>query len=168
MGIRYYAYAFDKDQTDQAMENPRAFISSDPLADAWGFEPHARVATATLEQAVPERDMLYLDKAWRNLQLITGPRSAAGSARPSYRMFEGDVTMCEGGWVPAYGALAPAEVADVARDLAAVEDELAAVSLRRVGATQDDVAYALHFLDRARVFAEGLAADGRGMAYMIG
>ena len=33
MGIRYYAYAFDNDQTDRALANPRAFISQDPLAD---------------------------------------------------------------------------------------------------------------------------------------
>jgi hypothetical protein len=55
MGIRYYAYAFEKDQTDQALANPRAFIASDPLADACGFEPHA---TATL------RALLRRDAAW--------------------------------------------------------------------------------------------------------
>jgi hypothetical protein len=58
LGIRYCACAFDADQTDQAQADPRAFISSDPLADAWGFEPHANPAVATSQQRVPERDLL--------------------------------------------------------------------------------------------------------------
>lgn len=168
MGIRYYAYAFDADRTDWALANPRAFISSDPLADAWGFEPHAAVAAVKFEQAVPERDMLYLDKAWRYLQSLTAPTSTAGPARPAFRMFEGDVIMCDGGWLPWYGALAPAQVVEVAQDLAAMAGHLATAGLRCAGASDDDVAYALHFLGRARTFVAGLAEDKRGMAYMIG
>ncbi len=129
MGIRYYAYAFERDQEDQALGDPRGIISSDPLSDAWGFEPHASVAAVTFKQAVPERDMLYLDKAWRYLQQITGPPSATTPARPAYRMFEGRVTMRREGWIPWYRALASAEMAEVARDLAVVTDHMAATCL---------------------------------------
>lgn len=37
MGIRYYAYAFENDQTERVVADPRRFISDDPLADAWGI-----------------------------------------------------------------------------------------------------------------------------------
>lgn len=40
MGIRYYAYAFDADRAQQAVDDPHSILSSDPLADAWGLEPH--------------------------------------------------------------------------------------------------------------------------------
>lgn len=168
MGIRYYAYAFDRDQTDQALKDPRTFIADDPLADAWGFQPHARAAFATFKQAVPEKDMLYLDKAWRYLQLITGPASPKGSARAAFRMFQGDVTMCDEGWVPCCRALTPAAVAEAAHDLATIDDERAAVDLAAFVPSDDEVLYALQYLGRARTFATDLAVDGRGMAYMIG
>jgi hypothetical protein len=168
MGIRYYAYAFDKDQTDQALVDPKAFIGRDPLADAWGFEPGARVATVSFEQAVPERDMLYLDKAWDWLQVATRPTSDDGSARPAFRLFEGAVTMRHDGWIPWYRALAPAEVVDVADDLADLPDDRVAFTLRRAGATNGDVAYALQYLRSTRAFVHGLVRDGRGLAYMIG
>ena len=38
MGIRYYAYAFDADQTEAALADPHHFLSDDPLADAWGLD----------------------------------------------------------------------------------------------------------------------------------
>lgn len=161
MGIRYYAYAFDSDQTERALADPRAFIGSDPLADAWGFEPHARVAAVSFEQAVPERDLLYLDKAWRELQLLTAPDAGSRRCRPAYRMFEGEVEMRYDGWIPWVRALTPAEVVDVADDLAALVEELNAESF-------EGRDYVLHFLDRARTFVMGLAEDGRGMAYLIG
>ncbi|MEZ0578327.1 DUF1877 family protein [Nocardioides sp. MH1] len=168
MGIRYYAYAVDADQADRALADPRAFISSDPLADAWGMKPHAAVSVASFEQTVPERDMLYLDKAWRGLQVLTGPRSGAGAARPAYRMFEGKVEMCGDGWIPWYRALAPAQVHEVAQDLGDLQREVAAVGLRRIGASGVNLSYAVDYLDRATRFVRRLAADGRGMAYMIG
>lgn len=160
MGIRYYAYAFEKDSTQQALADPQAFISSDPLANAWGFEPHARVATVTFQQSVPERDMLYLDKAWRALQSVTGP------TRVAFRMFEGDVTMCGLGWYPWYRALTPEEVADVAEDLRVLVEEDATKGLSALSDRDRDEV--LHFLPRARVFVEGLVSEGRGMVYMIG
>ena len=167
MGIRYYAYAFDNDQTEQALADPEAFVASDPLADAWGFEPHAVVATATMEQAVPKQDMLYLDKLWWELQAITAPTPGA-PARPSYRMFEGDVTMCREGWAPWFRALAPTEMAAIARDLAALQDDFPAERLRHLSRSDDFAADARVFLDRARVFVDGLVAHRRGMVYMIG
>lgn len=161
MGIRYYAYAFEGHQTEQALADPRAFIGADPLADAWGFEPGARVATVSFEQAVPERDLLYLDKAWRELQLLTRPDSPSGRPRPAYRMFEGQVQMCGDGWIPWVRALSPAELIDVADDVADLADELHADSFA-------DRDYVLDFLQRARRFVTDLAAEGRGMAYLIG
>ena len=73
MGIRYYAYAFDADLAQRAVHDPDSILSSDPLADAWGLEPHASVSVATFEQVSPKRDMLYLDKAWSALQSLTRP-----------------------------------------------------------------------------------------------
>lgn len=158
MGIRYYAYAFEGSETSRALADPRAFIASDPLADAWGFEPHARVSTPSFVQSVSKRDMLYLDKAWPRLQALTGPERDGGIARASYRMFEGDVTMLGDGWLGWYRALAPVEMIDIAQDLR--DPALAS-------AAEHDL-YAMHYLQEARTFAEALVADGRGMAYMIG
>ena len=44
MGIRYYAYAFSADLAQRAIDDPHSILSSDPLADAWGLEPHASVS----------------------------------------------------------------------------------------------------------------------------
>ncbi len=169
MGIRYYAYAFDEDRTESALANPHAFVSSDPLADAWGFEPHARVATPTFEQVIPERDMLYLDKAWRPLQLLTGPSPATAVARPAYRMFEGDVAMRPGGWTwdPWVRVLTPPEIEPIAQDLRDLTSGEALRRLPEVRVRDDDVAYALQFLDRAHRFVDGLARECRGMVYLI-
>lgn len=88
MGIRYYAYAFDSEQTENALADPLSVIGSDPLADAWGLEPGSS-GGVTDRQSVPERDLLYLDKAWPYLQGLTAPRPSSGAARAAYRMFEG-------------------------------------------------------------------------------
>lgn len=169
MGIRYYAYAFDQELSDQAREDPRSLISDDPLADAWGLEPHATVSYTTFEQAVSERDMLYLDKAWRELQFLTGPREPGGTARPAYTMFEGEVTMHDLGWEAWVRPLLPEDLPQIERDLA----DLVSVEMERIPrspATVDsrDEAYLMHFLRRAHEFVAGLVADGRGMVYMIG
>lgn len=137
MGIRYYAYAFDSDRTADALADPRAFISGDPLADAWGFEPHARLAVATFEQSVPARDMLYLDKAWRELRWLTSSTQPSEPARPAYRMFEGQVAFSEDGWswTPWVRALEPADVRLIAQDLGELTADVARDRLRRDGAT---------------------------------
>ena len=98
MGIRYYAYAFDAALTEQAVADPDSILSSDPLADAWGLEPHASVSATIFEQVSPNRDMLYLDKAWSALQSLTRPVSDDPAAGASFRMFEGSVALHDMGW----------------------------------------------------------------------
>ncbi|WP_309073131.1 DUF1877 family protein [Paenarthrobacter sp.] len=170
MGIRYYAYAFDGDVTDQVLSDPRSVVSADPLADAWGLEPGVRISRTTFEQAVCERDMLYLDKAWRHLQVLTAPLRAGITARPAFRMFEGSITMHDEGWDPWVRALTPSEVLAIAQDLDEVSD--GEVGLRLPVSSHVDrdreVDYAVGYLRRARTFAKNLADDGRGMVYLIG
>ncbi|HNP56943.1 MAG TPA: DUF1877 family protein [Gordonia sp. (in: high G+C Gram-positive bacteria)] len=171
MGIRYYAYAYEAENVEQAVANPASVISDDPLADAWGFEPHTYgVINATFEQSVPEADMLYLDKAWSLLQCATEPNEGE-PARPAFRMFEGQVTQTGMGHLPFVRVLTPAEVVDVAKDLADISDQEVADRLHAhkfYGPTHgDDLSYALDYLERARTFMRGLVGSGRGMAYTI-
>ncbi|WP_426990137.1 DUF1877 family protein [Pseudarthrobacter sp. Y6] len=172
MGIRYYAYAFDGNLTDQALVDPLSFLSNDPLADAWGFEHCATVNTPMFEQAVPNRDMLYLDKAWRHLQCLTAPAEPDLMARRAYRMFEGAVVMNDMGWEPWVRTLTPPEVLAVARDLEEVSDEDVELRLRESHCFSLDfdgeVDYVVSYLRQARTFTANLAAEGRGMVYMIG
>lgn len=170
MGIRYYAYAFDANQSEQARRDPRSLISSDPLADAWGLEPHAAVSYTMFEQSVPERDMLYLDKAWGGLQVITGPQGRGLLARPAYAMFEGEVTMHCSGWDPWVRALLPEELPAIERDLRDLSDTEVSRILREDPSCTEacDDAYVLPHLRRAHEFVAGLVSDGRGMVYMIG
>ncbi|WP_449281354.1 hypothetical protein [Leucobacter sp.] len=169
MGIRHYAYAFDPGLSDQARTDPRSLISSDPLADAWGLEPHAAISCTNFEQAVPERDMLYLDKAWRELQFLTGLRELGGPPRPACAMFEGEVTMHSMGWESYVGPLFPGDLPEIERDPADLIGGEAMRILRGSAAVdRRDEAYAMQYLRRAREFVAGLVADGRGMVYMIG
>ncbi|MEE2521270.1 DUF1877 family protein [Pseudarthrobacter sp. J75] len=174
MGIRYYAYAFDGNLTDQALADPLAFLSADPLADAWGLEPGADTSFTTFKQTVPDRDMLYLDKAWRQLQCLTARVEPGLMPRCSYRMFEGTVEM-DGdgmGWEPWVRALTPPEVLAVARDLEEVQDADVESWLRESPSSMWDFdtefGYVVTFLRKARTFTANLAAEGRGMVYMIG
>jgi hypothetical protein len=170
MGIRYYAYAFDGDRTEEALADPHASMSSDPLADAWGFGPHASMAVTAFEQSVPQRDLLYLDKAWQDLQALTGSTPSRRLARPAYRMFEGQVALSSDGcsWTPWVRALGPAEVSIIARDLSELTADVARDHPRAEGATESHYDYVLHFLERASRFVGRLAREGRGMAYLIG
>lgn len=172
MGIRYYAYAFDGNLTDQALIDHLSFLSDDPLADAWGFEHGATVSTPTFEQAVPSRDMLYLDKAWRHLQCLTAPAEPDLIARHAHRMFEGAVVMNDMGWEPWVRTLTPPEVLAVAGDLGHVSDEDVEVRLREshfFGREFDgELDYVVSHLRKARTFTANLAAEGRGLVYMIG
>lgn len=173
MGIRYYAYAFDADLAQRAVDDPHSILSSDPLADAWGLEPHAAVSVATFEQVVPKRDMLYLDKAWRALQALTRPTSDGGVVRASYRMFEGNVTMHGLGWDPWVRTILPEEVPAICDDLCAIDEDRVRAWARtwRSPHGADDEAelrYVLDYLGRSQEFVESLAIDDRGMVYLIG
>lgn len=171
MGIRYYAYAFGVDQREQAIMSPRTVVADDPLADAWGLPPGCKNGWTNFQQASSDRDMLYLDKAWRELQIVTRPESDGIAPRPAYAMFEGEVAwrgMCHDGWIR---AILPEDVPAVAEDIESVTDDEMRHRLHgaaRVG--QDPVEgleYALDFLGRARRFVGRLVDDGRGMVYAI-
>ena len=173
MGIRYYAYAFDRDLAQQAVDDPHSILSSDPLADAWGMEPHVSVSVATFEQVSPKRDMLYLDKAWSALQSLTRPMLDNPGAGAAYRMFEGNVTMHGMGWDPWVRTILPEEVP-------AIRDDLCSIDQSRVQAwartwrsphgadDESELRYVLDFLGRAQEFIQALATDRRGMVYLIG
>jgi hypothetical protein len=174
MGIRYYAYAFDSDQAVQALADPLTVIGFDPLADAWGLEPGSSEGVTDFRQSLPERDLLYLDKAWPYLQRLTAPRSSDDAPRAAYRMFEGQVTFARDGctWRPWVRALAPHDVALIARDLETINDGDIKAGLTGSCLSgpvpESEVAYAAAFLDRAKGFVHAAASDGRGFAYMIG
>ena len=173
MGIRYYAYAFDAELTQQAIDDPHSILSSDPLADAWGMEPHASVSVTTFEQTSPKSDMLYLDKAWSALQSLTYPTLDARGAGPAYRMFEGRVAMRGMGWDPWIRTIMPEEVPAIRDDLCAFDESRArawAVDWRSpFGADpEDEIRYVTDFLERAIELVTALAEDGRGMVCMIG
>jgi hypothetical protein len=149
MGIRYYAYAFDAELTEWVLADPRSFLS----------------------ETLPDSEMLYLDKAWSYLQALTG--SPKGEApRPAFQMFEGEVTMMDGGWEPWVRALPPDQVDVVARDLSTITDGEAETRFRELAShrpdPEEDVDYAGHYLRRAQEFIGSLTAAGRGLVYMIG
>lgn len=173
MGIRYYAYAFDADHAQQAIEHPYSILSSDPLADAWGLEPHATCSVATFEQVPPKRDMLYLDKAWSALQSLTHPASDTPAVGSCFRMFEGAVTMHDMGWDPWVRTILPGEVVAIHDDLSRFDEPRVRAWARtwrgRHGAAEaDELRYVLDYLKQAQEFVASLAADGRGMVYLIG
>ncbi|WP_264795163.1 hypothetical protein [Arthrobacter mangrovi] len=174
MGIRYYAYAFDDDRAVEALAAPLTVIGTDPLADALGLEPGFMMGVTDFRQSLPERDFLYLDKAWPHLQRITAPPSSGAGARAAYRMFEGRVTYSDGGltWSPWVRALPPQEVPLIARDLDTISDDDVEASLGGFcsshQALESELAYAAQFLHRARLFVRAVASEGRGFAYMIG
>ncbi|MCP2047521.1 UNVERIFIED_ORG: hypothetical protein J3D58_001593 [Paenarthrobacter nicotinovorans] len=172
MGIRYYAYAyaFDADVTDLVLADPRRFVESDPLADAWGFDSADGVTSAMFKQAVPDCDMLYLDKAWRQLQACTAPHTAGMGARPASRMFEGQVTMHHDGWDPWLRVLAPGEMAAVSQDLDSISKSDLRLGLGDLpyADKESDFHSTPEYLQRARSFATNLTSTGRGMVYVIG
>jgi len=174
MGIRYYAYAFDSDQTRKALADPLTVIGSDPLADACGLEPGFTQGVTDFRQSLPERDLLYLDKAWPYLQWLTAPRSSGAAARAAYRMFEGQVTYADDGftWRPWVRALPPHDVALIARDLETINGHDIKAGLSGAQSSgqllDSELAYATAFLYKARAFVHAVASDRRGFAYMIG
>lgn len=163
MGIRYYAYAFNSDQTEVALADPERLLSADPLADAWGFPRGAVRAVTNFEQSVPKSEMLYLDKAWSGLQRITASTNRNDPARPAARMFEGQVTPYESGWIAWVRAIMPEEVPGIATDLASLvqEDWHKKVEV-------DDHDYINDYLERSAEFTAELSSTSCGFVYMIG
>lgn len=173
MGIRYYAYAFDAELAQQAVDDPHSILSSDPLADAWGMEPHVSMSVATFDQVSPKRDMLYLDKAWSALQSLTRWGTDQAADGSCFRMFEGNVTMHGWGWDPWVRTILPEEVPAIRDDLCAIDEsrvqEWARTWRSPHGADDEaELRYVLDFLRQAQQFVESLAAEGRGMVYLIG
>ena len=157
MGIRYYAYPITAEQYPQAVENPWRFRGSDPLMDAWG--------------PVDEQpEMLYLDKCWRELQVLLGPESGV-TGRPALQLVEGQVTHVGVGWIPYERALSPAQVQAVAADLATVGES----DIRRLSSAfvhrddpEQEFDYVAEYLAAAQEFTAVLAKDRRGLVYLIG
>jgi len=174
MGIRYYAYAFDSDQTEEALADPLTVIGIDPLADALGLPPGFTQGVTDFRQSLPERDFLYLDKAWPYLQGLTAPGSSGAGARAAYRMFEGQVTFADGGfsWRPWVRAVPPQEVALIARDLETIGGHDIKTGLEKLCSSgnepKSERAYVTQFLNKAKGFVHTVASEGRGFAYMIG
>ncbi len=158
MGIRYYAYPINAEDYARACENPCEFHGSDPLADAWGPR-----------ESQPE--MLYLDKCWRELQLLL--RSPAGQAsRPAARLMERQVTHTDMGWIPFEQALSPAQVEAITEDLATVGESDIRRALPKFNRPQDskedEFEYVAQYLAEATRFTARLADEGRGLVYLIG
>lgn len=76
------------------------------------------------------------------------------------------------GWYSWVRTLAPAEVEEIARDLSTITDDDVRRLFHDAGPgkrdPQQEIQYVLEFLHRAQLFADRLAADGRGCVYMIG
>jgi len=171
MGIRYYAYAFESELTQAVVADPMSVISDDPLADAWGMEPGFSIGVIG-ERTVPERDMLYLDKAWSALQWVVHKPSSGRGVRPAHRMFEGNVTWTDRGSAPWTRAITPDEAVEIARDLDTLPEDAVASRLRSQGtrfrSDEEEIEYVLHFYRKAKEFLDGVVEDSRGFAYMIG
>lgn len=174
MGIRYYAYPLDTEMTEQAVADPYCAFSRDPLADAWGLEPGAAVSRMDPERVSARPEMLYLDKAWRHLQILTMPASRGSAARPAYRMVEGDVTMERAwwGWEPWLRAVRPEEMPGIVEDLESIERTGVASLLREKAFLgpdpEQEIGYAGEYFLQALEFATAMRDNGQGLVYMIG
>lgn len=154
MGIRYYAYPLQPEDVASARRDPYPYISDDPLSDAWG----------------PEGDrprMLYLDKAWRELQHIFTVDDGFLRPRISLELVKGNVTP-----IGPYGAhlgfvhvLSPDIVKEISEDVVLVEPTDDATIKEIVSYSSAD--YTNEYLRRAQEFMVGLAADGLGLVYTI-
>lgn len=155
MGIRYYAYPVAAEDIENARADPRLYMASDPLADAWGPE-----------ELRPQ--MLYLDKCWSALQHLLGPHDAQ-PPRVSLMLVDGSVTHTYDGWIPWLSVLDPDQVSEVARDLVLVDaDDVLAHFGTDETRSIDTADYVKQYLEEAQRFVTQLAHEGRGLIYMIG
>ncbi|KYH46019.1 hypothetical protein AZH51_10215 [Branchiibius sp. NY16-3462-2] len=173
MGIRYSAVAFDAHLSDIARESPYRVYRRDPFDRLKGIGCLPTCDHSSRDWHEPCRGCLLLDKAWRDLQMLTEPEWPE-AARPAYRMFEGDVTYGtdwseEFPWV---AAIQPEDVPAIRDDLLTlgVDDFAPAVQRRRRNSdpVTDCFDYEVMFLEHAKKFMTWLAEDGRGMVYLIG
>lgn len=147
MGIRYYAYPVPPELVEQAHDDPRLFLSHDPLMDAWGPEDERPV-------------MLYLDKVWGPLQQLLARRRALD-------LVAGHVRWIGYEYEPYVAVLDPDEVAAIADDLVLVDDvddDIAA----RLGPLDWSAETINRYLAEARAFTRSLADRGCGLVYAIG
>lgn len=160
MGIRYYAYPIDAADYEAASIDPCPFHGSDPLFDAWGPP----------DEKPP---MLYLDKAWSELQALLGAVDSA-PPRPAAALVAGSVTDTGTGWIPHEAALSAEQVRDIAEDLALVGDDDIRELHRHSGyrwandTPEQAFSYLSAYLADAKEFVSSLANDGRGLVYLIG
>jgi len=147
MGIRYYAYPVPAELVEQAHDDPRLFLSHDPLMDAWGPEDERPM-------------MLYLDKVWGPLQQLL-------AGRRSLDLVAGHVRWIGYEYEPFVAVLDPDEVAAIADDLLLVEDvdDETATRLGPLDWTADHVN---QYLTEARAFTRALSDRGCGLVYVIG
>lgn len=160
MGIRYYAYPIDAALVDVARASPRQFMSRDPLLDAWG--------------PVDERPpMLYLDKCWREFQLLFGDFNGR-TPRPALALVEGYPVMHSEGWDSHIAVLDADQVAEVGTDLGSVtEDDVREMLTPDGGAYPQDgfdgeLGYVMQYLRAAQEFTALVAGKGQGLVYLIG
>lgn len=154
MGIRYYAYPLQPHDVADARHDPYPFLADDPLSDAWGPD-----------ETRPR--MLYLDKAWRELQHVFTVKNGELRPRISLELVKGNVTP-----IGRYGThlgfvhvLSPDLVDDIARDIVLVEP-VDDATIKEVG-SYSSADYTNQFLQRAQQFMTDLARDGLGLVYMI-
>jgi hypothetical protein len=170
MGIRYYAYPLPEEHVRFAREEPRAFFSRDPLADAWGLaEVDPAAPEPTGADAAEPPLMLYLDKCWRELQSLLAGASIEDN-RAAYDLVRGEVEMDGDWWWPYFGVLDAAQVQAVAADLNTVTEHdvdhwLSMDPLLGYGEERE---YVLEFLGRAQEFTALLARQKLALIYKIG
>ena len=167
MGIRYYAYPRHPDHYEAAAEDPRSFMSDDPLGDAWGLVPNGDGTSTMGGKAVPP--MLYLYKCWPHLQSLT--TTPLGGHSPAHALFAGEPTMLNGGlcWEGFAKALSPAEMKEIAEDLkdATLFDDRDAFEPGVIEDMPSELHYAQHYLEKAKDFAQEMSDKGLGAVYLI-
>lgn len=185
MGIRYYANAFAANMADRVIEDPTVAFPQGSCTDRWGARQPMGVVgprhaswhpnpSVSLSGLGPQQPLLYLDKAWRPLQLLTGPNPMIASpGRPAFEMFRGMPSVGPtGSCTPFWRAINPRLVAAISVDL----DELRGVQLeRQIGRRFPNLhvgdmvyEYLVVNLDRVRTYVQEAADRGAGIAYMIG
>jgi len=92
--------------------------------------------------------------------------------RPAFLLVEGQVTNTDTGWIPFERALSPDQVKAIAADLATVGEQdihdLLFDSDNALLSRPEEYEYLMYYLADAKESTARLAADGRGLVYLIG